>query len=624
MGTTSGLVLRDEDWFKVLIPAGDAGKVLRVRLWGTAFPDQMSGRDLDFGILDGSGKLLSYSLSGSADETAYICDIAAGWYYIAHDYVGLEGTVYSLTIDTNADFGLAYVSGTVRDDGGAAIPGATVELYGVPFIWNNSRPLVISDSLGQYKIGYTPGPYTVQFNITDFRDAYDWTPEVNYLGEAYHGGEVLTLAAGAPLAGIDGHLTPGGLISGRITDEAGNPLLAARAYAYAGDLTSAAWADTDSNGNYVMDRLRQGNYAVSMRHPNNAQLARTWYDGATSFAAAMPVPVVAGATTAGINSVLGTAGAIAGQVTNELAEPIVNVQVTVYDPAGIAIQSGYTNSEGHYNVGRLPAGTFKVQFNAGSATSGNYVSEYYPDQRFIADATTIGVTAGETTAGIDAVLASAGTVTGRVTDGGGNGLSGIGVNAFDTLSDFYLATTTDLNGNYSIVNVPEGIYKVRFRPGYGAWAVEWSADKPSFTAADAVTVAEGGTTTGVNAELSEVSGTITGRVTNGLGAGIAGLTVVAQDTARAVAYVTAVTDGDGNYSLPRFPTCQAKIYFNTDGAYLTYANEYYNDKADHANADAVNVTVGETPPVVDAVLADRPALTVTTESLPAGAARRPL
>ena len=101
-------------------------------------------------------------MSGSADETAFICDVAEGWYYIAQTYLGLEGTVYSLAIDANGDFGLAYVSGTVRDDDGLPIPGVTVELHSQPLDWNVSRPVVITDVAGHYKIGYTPGPYTVR------------------------------------------------------------------------------------------------------------------------------------------------------------------------------------------------------------------------------------------------------------------------------------------------------------------------------------------------------------------------------------------------------------------------------------------------------------------------------
>ena len=117
LGTTSGLVLRDEDWFKVYVPAEDAGKDLRVHIWGTSYPDQTTRRDLDFGIRMQPGTALSLSLSGSPDETAYLCDVAEGWYYIGQKYIGLEGTVYSLSADTNDDFGLV-TSGTVRDDGG--------------------------------------------------------------------------------------------------------------------------------------------------------------------------------------------------------------------------------------------------------------------------------------------------------------------------------------------------------------------------------------------------------------------------------------------------------------------------------------------------------------------------
>ena len=58
-----------------------------------------------------------------------------------------------------------------------------------------------------------------------------------------------------------------------------------------------------------------------------------------------------------------------------------------------------------------------------------------------------------------------------------------------------------------------------------------------------------------------------------------GSTVVAQDTARLSAYSAGMTDGDGNYSIGRLPTCQTKVLFNADRAYLNYASEYHNDKA---------------------------------------------
>ena len=169
-GMTTNLVLRDEDWFRFDVTAEDAGKDLQVRVWGTAFPDTTSSRDLDFGIINSSGRLMSYSLSSNSDETAVVCDVAQGSYYIVQDYVGLEGTVYSLSVLLSDDFGLGYISGYVTDEWESPIEGATVELYGVPFDWHLTRPLVTTDSNGFYKIAWAPGDYTVQFNQTDFND----------------------------------------------------------------------------------------------------------------------------------------------------------------------------------------------------------------------------------------------------------------------------------------------------------------------------------------------------------------------------------------------------------------------------------------------------------------------
>ena len=107
-----------------------------------------------------------------------------------------------------------------------------------------------------------------------------------------------------------------------------------------------------------------------------------------------------------------------------------------------------------------------------------------------------------------------------------------------------------------------------------------------------------------------------------MGAPIAGLLVVAQDTAIPTAFHSTVTDADGNYTLRRMPTCQAKVWFNADAGYLNYFSEYHNDKGDHGSADAVNVTAGETTSGIDAVLAEQPALSVTTGGLRARRAGR--
>ncbi|MEN6560318.1 MAG: carboxypeptidase regulatory-like domain-containing protein, partial [Acidobacteriota bacterium] len=618
MGRTSGLIIRDEDWFKFYVSAADAGKDIRVVLSGTAYPDPTIRQDMDFAILDADKRLLGYNTSGCDDETAYIYGAAEGWYYISNVYYEAPGVVYALTIDANADFGLAFVTGTLTDDGGNPIAGAYVELYGSPFDWNVSRPLVVTGEDGTYRTGYTPGLYTVQFNVSDFNDDLDWTPDVNFLGEAYHGGEVLTLVAGETLADIDGQLTPGGVISGRITDASGDPLGYAAAFAYAGDAVQAAGDVCDADGRYEIDRLRAGNYAVRFRAPGGYALATEWHSDATSFASAMPVAVAAGATTGGIDAALGTAGVIAGRITDGEGNPIESVQVTACDPAGMALQSASTDADGNYSLGRLPTGTFKIRFNAATVASANYISEYYPDVLGLNEAQEIAVTAGNSTSGIDGVLAEAGAISGTITDSGGQACVSANVYAFSPDGSFSLSATTDAAGAYAIRNLPPGDYRVRFRPSTENMTVEWYNDRADFTAADVVTVAAGATVSGLDAAFSSETGLITGLVTNGSGDPVEGLTVVAQDAAIPAACYSALTDASGAYTLRRLPTGSYKVWFNADAAYRNYLSEYYDDKGGHGSADAVEVTVGNTTSGIDAVLAERPALAVTTESLAAG------
>jgi hypothetical protein len=338
-----------------------------------------------------------------------------------------------------------------------------------------------------------------------------------------------------------------------------------------------------------------------------------------TFATALPVPVVAGQATTGIDAALGAAGSISGHVTDSGGNPIGGVQISVNDISGVALQTAMTDGSGNYFAGRLPAADLIVYFNATTANGVNFVSEYYPDKLFMAEAQAVTVQAGQTTSGIDAVLAGAGAISGRVTASGGTALVGVTVNAFSVGSGaLSLGATTDALGDYTIRNLPPGDYKVRFRPNTGALVVEWWGDKTSFTTADPVSVVAGGTVTSVDGELAVTGGSIAGRVTDALGAPIAGLTVLAQDAAIPAVLSSAVTDQNGDYSITRLPSGQAKVLFNADAAFFNYVTEYYNDQGSHGAATPVTVVAGEATTGINAMLAARPALTITTASLPSG------
>jgi hypothetical protein len=67
------------------------------------------------------------------------------------------------------------------------------------------------------------------------------------------------------------------------------------------------------------------------------------------------------------------------------------------------VNAVYTDSDGNYIIGGLPAGTYRVQFDA--FEDGNYVSEAYDNAVDLDSGTDIVIAIGEPATGIDASLA---------------------------------------------------------------------------------------------------------------------------------------------------------------------------------------------------------------------------
>ena len=95
-----------------------------------------------------------------------------------------------------------------------------------------------------------------------------------------------------------------------------------------------------------------------------------------------------------------------------------------------------------------------------------------------------------------------GSISGVVTDGS-NGIQGVSVKVFDTLSNFVSSASTDINGHYTVANIPEGNYKVQYKACAWGYLNEWYDNETDFTSADPVNVINSNTTLGVNASLSE-------------------------------------------------------------------------------------------------------------------------
>jgi M6 family metalloprotease-like protein/uncharacterized repeat protein (TIGR02543 family) len=240
----------------------------------------------------------------------------------------------------------------------------------------------------------------------------------------------------------------------------------------------------------------------------------------------------------------GSTSFIKGRVTNDLSSGIKDVIVAVYSASASYITSASTDSNGDYLIGGLSTGNYWLWFWTG-ISSGMYAQEWYNDKDSFSAADSVSVTAGSTTSGVDAVLAKGGNIEGRVTNVLDAGIELVLVEAYASSGNLADSDFTNSNGDYSILGLKAGSYKLNFNTAYaiGNYNAEWYNDKGSMGTADSVSVSEWSVTSDINAQLSSPNPFISGTVATSGGVGVQGVTITFSGGAG-----TASTDSDGDYS----------------------------------------------------------------------------
>lgn len=165
----------------------------------------------------------------------------------------------------------------------------------------------------------------------------------------------------------------------------------------------------------------------------------------------------------------------------------------------------------------------------------------------------------------DTSAADGGTITGWVRDEYGVGLGGVEVLSHDGNPDGFRTTVTNADGSYVLADVPPGSNHLQASISGRAYSHYWGFD-----------VSSGVTYPEVNFTLRPGGGTISGRVVDGSGVGIAGATInVFEQTAQGFdngAWATTTTDSDGFYQTsatdapgPGLPTGTYTVKASKDG-----------------------------------------------------------
>jgi Carboxypeptidase regulatory-like domain/Divergent InlB B-repeat domain len=569
----------------------------------------------------GTWKLSFEPEYGSSYPTGYFPGVAS----IA------EGTTVQLSAGaTKAGVNLAMqpggtIAGKVVNEAGEPVQGLSACVYPVlgkagPAYCFENEGRTAGD--GTYAIrGLWSGEYKVVFG----------RGTGNYLEQAYPGqptraaGTAVTVTAPATIGGIDATLHSGGVIAGTLTEAgSGNPLTLQEICASRVGTHSETCVQAKSDGTYSIGSLASGDYEVKFGGiAFESPYVPNFYDGAADAAGATPVPVTAGATTAGIDGELEKGGTISGHVTDaQSAESAPSIQVCARASAAEEAHCDTTLDEGDYTIVGLPAGSYAVGFTpAGGGIEGgfrignqHYVHEFYEDAGTEGEATRIPSGPGTNATGIDAAMHEGGGISGTVTGLLGEPLRAASVCVVESAVDLgSRCAETNGHGEYEIPGLRPGLHVLYFHaPGgrQGAIAPQYSGGVSSFGEATAVTVAGTAVTTGADARLFPAA-TIEGTVRDAYdGSPIAEVQVCAETSSPGTNCDE--TDADGTYAIDVPPgSYQVKFAYGyyetiTETEVEEFVTQYFDGAGGAGAATPVTVMSGSTRSGVDAALQPAP------------------
>jgi hypothetical protein len=396
----------------------------------------------------------------------------------------------------------------------------------------------ITDGNGYYTTtaGLPSGTYTVSFNrVVDSQNLHGSS-------------QVVTVTAPNTLSGVNGTLSPGAQVTGRVTTPGGMPLSGAQVTAYPEARGLATTAATDASGIYTVTGLATGAYRLQFRQTG---YVTEYYNDQLDDFQADPVLVTAPHVTGGLDAALAAGGSISGTVTAaDTGLPLGDVMVHVYASSGDRLPSRIVRN-GQYLIADLAAGQYRLHFEPGSSGPDcGYRPEWYNDQASLEAAIPITVNAGAVTPNINVALARGSAILGQLVQAeNGVPLTNVSINVYDVSGEIAASGYTNFLGHYlTSPALASGAYFVHFSDYNQGNIDEYYNDQLTRGKADVVTVSAPNDVTGISAALAE-GGTIHGRVVAADTA--AGLTdiqiIVYNGEGEPVGY--AATTSDGRYSV---------------------------------------------------------------------------
>lgn len=442
-----------------------------------------------------------YTINKLPAATYTVSAIRSGYNFgVNEDNVVTSGNTTSDVDLTGTVSPSGILSGTVT------LSGGTTGIEDVTVLANDdTNPdyvrYAITNATGEYTIDKLPaGTYTISAFLSGYK--FD-TNEDN----------VVTQGSTTSDVDLTGAILPTGKISGKVTLADGTtPIGNASVYGVASSDSSIATASlTDSSGDYQLIGLGTDTYTVTAIKSESGGIIEIAND----------VSVINGSTTT--LNMSKTEGAISGTVTDSSQTAIEGAALTII--ANNRVYRATSDASGDYIVENLPSGDYTLSVNPNN-------NDYVPSK--IEDITVVG---DQETSGQDFTLASAGKISGTVTNSSDVPIEGaLGV-ATGPSSVSNASAITAADGTYTIGGLPSGTYQVTIQ-----------ADAYVSDSETGVVVIAGQTTSGKDFSLGTSGGAISGTVFESDGTTpISGAMVACGCPGKSMAI--AVTDEAGYYWL---------------------------------------------------------------------------
>jgi protocatechuate 3,4-dioxygenase beta subunit len=241
-------------------------------------------------------------------------------------------------------------------------------------------------------------------------------------------GQTINVVDGEAVDGVDFKLVRGGVITGRITDVDGNPVIGEQIGVHGSNVRSESWFfenarnRTDDRGIYRIFGLAAGEYRVSVGQDNPSAIGsamvrsgsfhiKTYYPGTTKQSEAKVLELKEGAELSNVDFVVGRLSdgfAISGRVVDNTGQPVPMVSVGYarietgkQDLSGMTFMS-ITDADGKFRAEGIQPGKYGMFTLGGPTQPQNLYSELTQFEVVEADVTGIVLTlrAGATISGV--------------------------------------------------------------------------------------------------------------------------------------------------------------------------------------------------------------------------------